>query len=75
MAVEKGEPDKGGAEEITSALPFFSSDAVLVIASNQNVTKSGNVRSGFEKGMGLKHGREASYNAVCCKRRLLRSRC
>lgn len=31
MAAGKGEPDKSNTEKVTSALPFFSSDAVMVI--------------------------------------------
>lgn len=71
----KSEPHKGSTEEITSALTFFSSDAALVIASNQNVTKSGNVCSVFEKRVGLNPRSEASYGAMSCERRLLLSRC
>jgi len=75
MAAEKVEPDRGSMEETTSSLPFFSSDAILVIACNQIVSKNRNAYSSFEKSMGLKHRSEANYSAVCCERRLLLSRC
>lgn len=67
MAVEKGEPDKGSTEKITSALPFFTSDAVMAITSNQNIAKRSSVCSGFEKNMALKHGGEAS-DSTCALR-------
>lgn len=71
----KSEPNKGSMEEITSALTFFSSDAALVTAGNQNVTKSSNVCSVFEKCVGLKPRSEGRYGAMSCERRLLLSRC
>lgn len=54
MAVEKGEPCKGSTGKVTSALPFFSSDAVMVITSNQNAAKRSSVHSGFQTGHGFK---------------------
>ncbi|RMC15802.1 hypothetical protein DUI87_08006 [Hirundo rustica rustica] len=55
MTAEKSEPDKGSTEKITSALPFFTSDAFMVITSHQNVAKRSSVHPGFEKDMDLKH--------------------
>lgn len=67
MAAEKGEPDKGSTEKITSALPFFTSDAVMAITSNQNIARCSSVHSGFEKDMALKHGGEASASTCALR--------
>lgn len=52
--IKKGKSEKGGMEEITSALTFLSSEAVLFVAGDQNTAKRHNVRSSFEKGYQFK---------------------
>lgn len=52
--VKKDKSEKGGVEEITSALTFLSSEAVLFVAGDQNTAKSRNACSSFEKGYQFK---------------------